>query len=118
MKKRIRAGEYDFPDAEWRNVSKEAKELIRGLLKTDPSERLTIEQVMKHKWIARHTEVPQTPLHSIRVLKEDIDQWPEVQDEMTVALASMRVDYDSNFRLKNIEKIKNRLLEKRKRVKQ
>lgn len=29
-----------------------AKDLIRGLLKTDPAERLTIEQFMSHKWIA------------------------------------------------------------------
>ena len=29
-----------------------AKELIRGLLKTDPDERLTINEVMANKWIA------------------------------------------------------------------
>lgn len=28
-----------------------AKDLIQGLLKTDPSERLTITQVMNHPWI-------------------------------------------------------------------
>lgn len=49
MKKRIRAGQYDFPDPEWKLVSKDAKDLIKGLLKTDPVERLTIEQVMRHK---------------------------------------------------------------------
>ena len=52
MKKRIRAGEYDFPNPEWRNVSKEAKELIRDMLKTNPQHRPTIEDVMRHKWIA------------------------------------------------------------------
>ncbi|RWS24997.1 MAP kinase-activated protein kinase 2-like protein [Leptotrombidium deliense] len=118
MKRRIRAGEYDFPDAEWKNVSKDAKNLIRGLLNTDPIKRITIEQLFKHPWIAKHTEVPQTPLHSIRVLKEDVDCWPEVQDEMSTALASMRVDYDSNIYLKTIGSIKNKLLEKRRRAKQ
>jgi len=29
-----------------------AKELIEELLKTDPDKRLSIHQVMKHKWIA------------------------------------------------------------------
>ena len=114
MKKRIRAGEYHFPPQEWKNVSTEAKDLIRALLTTDPSKRLTIEQVKSHKWIAQYSEVPQTPLCSIRVLKEDRETWPEVQDEMTMALASMRVDYDSNFVLKNLEKTNNNLLEKRK----
>ena len=29
-----------------------AKDLIKGLLKTDPDERLTIEEVLRNKWIA------------------------------------------------------------------
>lgn len=57
--------------------------------------------------------MPQTPLHSIRVLREDVDQWPEVQEEMTQALRTMRVDYDSSIHLKNLAKTNNRLLEKR-----
>jgi serine/threonine protein kinase len=116
MKKRIRAGQYDFPATEWRNVSKEAKELIRGLLKTEPAERLTIEQVVRHKWVSATQEVPQTPLHSIRVLQEDQETWPEVQEEMTQALATMRVDYDASVHLKQLDTSKNKLLEKRKRV--
>lgn len=38
--------------------------------------------------------MPQTPLHTGRVLKEGEDIWPEVQEEMTRSLATMRVDYD------------------------
>jgi serine/threonine protein kinase len=52
MKKRIRTGQYDFPDPEWKNVAQDAKELIRGMLCIDPTQRLTIEQVMRNKWIA------------------------------------------------------------------
>ncbi|PRD31093.1 UNVERIFIED_CONTAM: MAPk-Ak2 [Trichonephila clavipes] len=111
MKKRIRAGQYSFPDPEWEHVSGDAKELIRGLLITDPAKRLTIEQVMNHKWIAQFTEVPQTPLHSIRVLKEEEYAWPDVQ-EMTRSLATMRVDYDT-VHLKNLDKTNNTLLNKR-----
>ncbi|KAH7645028.1 MAP kinase-activated protein kinase 2 isoform X2 [Dermatophagoides farinae] len=114
MKKRIRAGQYDFPDTEWRHVSKDAKDLIKALLTTDPEKRLTIEQVMKHNWIARYTEVPQTPLRSIQILREDQDQWPEVQEEMTQALRTMRVDFDPSVRLKTMDAISNQLLEKRK----
>lgn len=42
----------------------------------------------------QYTAVPQTPLHTGRVLKEGEDIWPEVQEEMTRSLATMRVDYD------------------------
>jgi len=52
MKKRIRAGQYDFPETEWRHVSQDAKALISSLLCTDPEKRLTIHQVMQHNWIA------------------------------------------------------------------
>ncbi len=52
MKKRIRTGQYDFPNPEWQNVSDSAKKLIRGMLSVDPTNRLTIDQVMKNSWIA------------------------------------------------------------------
>jgi hypothetical protein len=52
MKKRIRSGQYEFHSPEWDNVSKDAKDMIKGLLKTDPTLRLTIEQVMRTNWIA------------------------------------------------------------------
>ena len=46
MKKRIRCGQYDFPKPEWENVSKDAKELISGMLKTNPEERFNIDDVI------------------------------------------------------------------------
>ena len=52
MKKRIRSGQYEFPKPEWDKVSQDAKGLIRGMLNTDPQKRLTIDDVIKHKWIA------------------------------------------------------------------
>jgi len=112
MKRRIRAGEYDFPNPEWREVSKEAKELIKDMLKTNPQQRPTIEQVMRHQWIAKYAEVPQTPLCTAQVLREEEAQWPEVQDEMTRSLATMRVDYDQ-VNLKSIATSQNALLLKR-----
>lgn len=52
MKTRIRTGQYDFPDPEWKNVSNAAKELIKGMLNVDPAKRFTIEQVMKNSWVS------------------------------------------------------------------
>jgi mitogen-activated protein kinase-activated protein kinase 2 len=52
MKKRIRTGQYEFPKPEWANVSQDAKDLIRGMLKTDPNERLTIDDIIKNKWVS------------------------------------------------------------------
>lgn len=83
-----------------------AKQLIVQLLKTDPSERMTIAQFMNHPWISvsrlcvnllslsyhrSHTDccesstlqqymvVPPTPLHTSRVLTEDKELWDDVK---------------------------------------
>jgi serine/threonine protein kinase len=114
MKKRIRNGQYEFPATEWSRVTPDAKDVIRGLLKTDPDERLTIREVMQSKWVSQHNLVPPTPLVSVQLLKEDKDCWMDVQDEMTNALASMRVDYDQ-IQIKNLDESKNPMLEKRKK---
>lgn len=52
MKNRIKTGQFDFPSPEWNNVSSDAKTLISSMLSVDPSVRLTINEVVKHKWIA------------------------------------------------------------------
>lgn len=102
MKKRIRTGQFDFPNPEWQNVSDAAKKLINGCLSVDPVHRLNIDQLMRNTWIAQYMAVPQTPLHTGRVLREAEEAWPEVQEEMTRSLATMRVDYDQVGRLKMI----------------
>lgn len=47
----IVVGKYDFPDETWGDVSEHAKELIKGLLVTDPSKRLTAKQAMAGRWM-------------------------------------------------------------------
>ncbi|XP_072328178.1 MAP kinase-activated protein kinase 2-like [Scyliorhinus torazame] len=114
MKKRIRMGQYEFPNPEWSDVSEEAKDLIRQVLKTDPTERMTITEFMNNPWINQSMVVPQTPLHTSRVLQEEKDMWEEVKDEMTSALATMRVDYDQ-VKIKDLDKTSNPLLNKRRK---
>jgi len=99
MKKRIRLGQFDFPKPEWSEVSDEAKNLIRGCLKTNPQERLTIDQVMETKWISQWTMVPQTPLATGSVLKEQTDE-----EKVGLALAlkeGVSSPQNKNFVLKN-----------------
>ncbi|XP_014638754.1 PREDICTED: MAP kinase-activated protein kinase 2-like [Ceratotherium simum simum] len=79
MKSRIRMGQYEFPNPEWSEVSEEVKMLIRNLLKTEPTQRMTITEFMNHPWIMQSTKVPQTPLHTSRVLKEDKERWEDVK---------------------------------------
>ncbi|XP_061640252.1 MAP kinase-activated protein kinase 2-like isoform X1 [Phyllopteryx taeniolatus] len=121
MKQRIRLGQYKFPNPEWAEVSEEvlvlssaAKQLIIQLLKTDPNERMTIGQFMSHPWISQSMVVPLTPLHTSRVLMEDKELWDDVKEEMTSALATMRVDYEQ-VRIKDLDTSNNPLLNKRRK---
>ncbi|KAG7251807.1 hypothetical protein CRUP_024549 [Coryphaenoides rupestris] len=77
MKRRIRMGQYEFPKPEWAEVSQQ--DLIHQLLKTDPTERMTITQFMNQPWINQSMVVPPTPLHTTRVLTEDREMWDDVK---------------------------------------
>lgn len=46
--KKIKTGTPSFPPA----ITKEAKDLITRLLKKTPNERLTLEEVLQHPWVA------------------------------------------------------------------
>ena len=52
MKRRIKAGEYAFPENEWSRVSKEAKNLIQGMLETIPEKRSNINDIVRSSWIS------------------------------------------------------------------
>ena len=47
----IQEGRYEFPDNEWRCISEDAKDLIRGLLVKEAQQRLSAESILKHPWI-------------------------------------------------------------------
>lgn len=47
----IKAGKYDFDPREWGAISDQAKDLIRHMLVTDPTQRYTAEQVLRHPWM-------------------------------------------------------------------
>jgi serine/threonine protein kinase len=43
----------------WRTVSRDAKNLILGMLAADPHERFTMDEVLAHPWITKHQEAPE-----------------------------------------------------------
>merc|ERR1712038_515838 len=117
MKRRIRSGQYEFPKPEWTKVSDECKNLIKICLKTDPDERPNIDQVIESPWISQYEVVPPTPLVTSDILREDTENWQEVQQGMSLALQEMRVE-DQGMVLKDPKASKSSLLKKRKNLKQ
>merc|ERR1719162_2186270 len=48
---KVRLGNFSFNAADWKNISEDAKNLIRMLLKMNPRDRYTAEQALHHEWI-------------------------------------------------------------------
>lgn len=41
----------EFPDSEWKAISDDAIDLIKGLLDKDPQTRVSPDEAMRHKWL-------------------------------------------------------------------
>eukprot|EP01064_Diplonema_japonicum_P018088 TRINITY_DN2678_c0_g1_i1.p1 TRINITY_DN2678_c0_g1~~TRINITY_DN2678_c0_g1_i1.p1 ORF type:complete len:376 (+),score=78.94 TRINITY_DN2678_c0_g1_i1:56-1183(+) len=59
-----------FPDARWRNISEDAKELVEGLLTIAPSKRLTASQALKMRFITNWEAQPEEPLATPQIFQE------------------------------------------------
>ncbi len=75
MKRNIKAGEYQFPPAEWENVSEEAKSTIQRMLIVDPAQRITIGEILNCSWL---TEPASERLIDMSPL-DDEDNWNQIQ---------------------------------------
>jgi len=115
MVRRIKNGEFAFAQKEWATVSDEAKHLIQGMLETVPQKRMKIDDVMQSRWIANWGSVPSKPLPTVKVLKEEREKWPDVNEDMRLALSDMRIDWDRDVKMKEISEVKNPLLERRRK---
>merc|ERR1712113_1080715 len=48
---KVKTAAFSFPNAHWKDVSEDAKNLIRHLLKLDPKERYTTKKALTHEWV-------------------------------------------------------------------
>ncbi|CAI2730402.1 unnamed protein product [Schistosoma spindalis] len=112
MKSKIRAGKYDFPDAQWKSVSKSAKDLIKSLLLTEPDRRPTIREVMNNHWVAQHNDVPNTPLGTSMFFTTKA--WDQFREIFRESLQTKRKEHSNVPTLMTLDASKNPLLIKRK----
>ena len=90
--RKIRSGEYEFFEEDWVEVSEEAIDLIRNLLVTDPSQRLTAAEALKFPWFdtGNDTRLSNRSLtSSLRHIRE------KRQSLRAIATAVMWVSQDS-----------------------
>jgi len=54
----VRSGKFDFDDEEWKDISDNAKDLIRKLLELDVDKRITGPEILQHPFIKDVTKQP------------------------------------------------------------
>lgn len=113
MRKKIMSGNFDFPQREWDKISDNAKDLIRHLLCVEASERIGVDNLLRHRWLV-HINVPSHDLPSPGILldRDTLEQAKAVHSEF---LQGMRREEDG-FYLKPISKSQNKLLTNRKQT--
>ena len=48
---KIKTGKFSFAASEWKNVSREAKVMIKKMLTFNPEERVSAQQALDDEWI-------------------------------------------------------------------
>ncbi|KAG9511394.1 Ribosomal protein S6 kinase alpha-5, partial [Fragariocoptes setiger] len=62
---KIKSGEFSFSMPQWKLVSQDAKDVIRGLLTVDPHKRLTMQQLLHSQWLMGYDALP--CIHSLNL---------------------------------------------------
>lgn len=72
----IRKGQFDLAGGNWPQVSEEAKDLLRQLLKVNAAERLPLEGCLRHPWVTQRAPSlssvgsPPQALEPLQILQE------------------------------------------------
>lgn len=105
MKQKIMSADFNFPSNDWRHITEDAKNLIRRMLCVEPSERLSIDEVIGHPWISRNA----SPVHGLNSPGLISDTITVVQETHAKFLNNFRRD-DSGFFLKPVALANNPIL--------
>jgi len=103
--KKARAERYPMSDAPWDHISDAAKDLIRGLLKADPAERLNSGDAIVHKWLSRENRGELADQHPF--VKEVVQNLVQYRDhslfmQLCVTAVACQLDHAD---LKDIHKV-------------
>ncbi|XP_018590797.1 ribosomal protein S6 kinase alpha-5-like [Scleropages formosus] len=66
--RKIKQGDFSFEGEAWRNVSQQAKDLIKELLTVDPSKRIKMCDLRYDAWLQAHSQLSSNPLMTPDIL--------------------------------------------------
>ncbi|XP_039219326.1 ribosomal protein S6 kinase alpha-4 isoform X1 [Crotalus tigris] len=108
---KIKEGQFSLESEAWRNVSEEAKELVRGLLTVDPAKRLKMSNLRYNEWLQDGSALSSTPLMTPDILESS---GPAVRTGVNVTFMAFNKGKREGFFLKSVE---NAPLAKRRKLK-
>ncbi|KAM9302111.1 serine/threonine-protein kinase 33 [Gastrophryne carolinensis] len=65
----IKKGELNFSHSAWQNVSDGAKDVLQKLLRVDPADRITANELLDDPWITGKTSTVQRPTNVLEMMK-------------------------------------------------
>jgi len=78
--KLVRSGNFDFDDEEWKDISDNAKDLIRRLLELDVNKRITGPEILKHPFITTKTSQPESARKKDGKFHDNFKKTLEIQE--------------------------------------
>ena len=89
MKQKITNGQFTFHEKYWHDISDDAKSVVTALLATNPSDRMTADQLLKHAWVTG-AGVPtmSVPLPTVKHMQQQ-----EQTSEQSAAIDAANAQY-------------------------
>ena len=108
MVEKIKVGHYSFPQEDWKDISSDAKDLIRKLLVVEPNKRLTSVEVITHPWL--NTQLPNTPLSTPKNVAKmkslfATQTFSDLREEMRARSKTTKEVVAEKFRLQNTDSL-------------
>ncbi|MCQ2816650.1 MAG: protein kinase [archaeon] len=97
----VRKMSYDFPDSEWKYISKDAKDLIKSML-SPPEKRPNAQQVMDNPWVKNNAPNSKDSLKSFKV--EKLKKYAST-NKMKKAVLTYRASRSSNKEKAKMDKV-------------
>ncbi|XP_039625304.1 ribosomal protein S6 kinase alpha-4 [Polypterus senegalus] len=108
---KIKEGEFSLEGEAWKNVSEEAKDLVRGLLTVDPEKRLKMSSLRDNDWLQNGGALSSTPLMTPDILESS---GPTVRTYVNATFMAFNKGKREGFFLKSVD---NAPLAKRRKMK-
>lgn len=106
----ISKGAFDFSGVNWRNVSEEAKDLIRQFLQVNPKKRISFKKAVKHKWFKNINKLNQLnyDIEIVQVDKDFLSNLTDYTQQMKLSNEIMKVAIYNYIDQKHVKEIQEK----------